>query len=143
MKLKYTNFKHYASSAPEPTFVPTHMIRKHWSLITIEMYHLFVSLIGLGVVVVNFKPMGIFYSVIFVLLSLAMFTCAILSIMDSYHHRRAYVVTNALLALTCLFVAPFQLSIIVVIIGLAVISSVLLIGKNKSYYAWCKSISNN
>ena len=143
MKLKYTNFKHYASSAPEPTFVPTHMIRKHWSLIAIEMYHLFVSLIGLGVVVFNFKPLGIFYAVIFVLFSLAMFTCAMLSIMDSYHHRLAYVVTNALLALTCLFVAPFQLSLILVIIGLAVISSVLLIGKNKSYYAWCKSISNN
>jgi hypothetical protein len=143
MKLKYTNFKHYASSAPEPTFVPTHMIRKHWSLIAIEMYHLFVSLIGIGIVVFKFKPMGIFYAAIFVLVSSAMFTCAILSIMDSYHHRLAYVVTNTLLVIICLFVAPFQLSLILVIICLAVIASILFIEKNKSYYAWCKSISNN
>jgi hypothetical protein len=143
MKLKYTNFKHYASSAPEPTFVPSHMVRKHWSLITIEMYHLFASLIGFGVVIFIFNSVSFFYTLYLLTCSSSMFASSLLSIMDNYRFKVAYIFTNSVFPILLFFIAPIELAAAIATLGVLVVIAIMYLEKNKAYFEWCKSISNN
>jgi hypothetical protein len=143
MKLKYTNFKHYASSAPDPEFVPSHLVRKHWSLITIEMYHLFASIVGLGLAFFSFGRFSLVYPIFLFFCSLSMFASSLLSIMDNYRYRSAYIFTNILFPAILFFIAPVEFSFAIAAVSVLVIITILRFEKNNTYFEWCKSISSN
>lgn len=148
MKTKYPNFNHVGSSAPEPTFVPDHMIRKHWSLQLIEMYHLVICLIC-GYLTVSFAlQYGILSGVTPAISSIIFGSASFLSITDNYHYRKIICIAHSILIAVMLGAFIFteaELAIVttVIIQGLLIIATVFLLQKNKSYYLWCKSIAKS
>lgn len=142
MKLKYNNFKHYAASAPEPTYVPPHLIRKHWSMQVIEFCHFTFCLICLGIILFSFRNLTAMYFAITVFIFLTMLIPCVLSIMDNFHFRKAYVVSHALHVILVLAALPLNFALILVLISSAILIVIHFVPKNKSYFEWCKSIAN-
>ncbi len=147
MKTKYPNFNHAGSSAPEPTFVPDHMIRKHWSLQFIEMYHLVICLIfGFFTISLMLKD-GILSGITPALFCITFGAATFLSITDNYHYRKIICSAHFMLIAVTLCVLIFaqsqlKFAAMVILQGLLVNVIVFLPKKNRTYYLWCKSIAN-
>ena len=149
MKIKHPNFNHIDSDSLEFTHVPDHLIRKHWSLQVIEMYHLVVCFfIGIFAykILVHY---GIFQAIVPCFLTLSFVVAALLSITDNYRFRVAVLSSQLTLsAITlCAFIlspiskASFAFLSIIFAQSLLVIAVVILQKRNRSYYIWCKSIA--
>jgi hypothetical protein len=146
MKTKYTNFKHWASSAPEPTFVPEHLIRKHWSLQFIEFFHIAICIV-IGISSYLACTNGpFFYAAAFIVIFLA-FCCAVyLSINDDYRFRAATLSAHAFAALFSCIAFTFtrmHLALFITLLVPSILVSIALFSlkKNREYYEWCKSIA--
>lgn len=149
MKTKHPNFKHPMASAPDPTFVPDHLIRKHWSLQLIEMYHIVICIVLL-VSVLGTLGESIVVA-IFPLFILALFALAVyLSISDDHRFRKVILFAHISLFLfvviaLVIFLMRIEALIIITFMlmqSLFVLATVFLVGKNKRYYEWCKSIAS-
>ena len=149
MKIKHPNFNHIDSGALNLTHVPDHLIRKHWSLQIVEMYHLVVSLL-VGIVAYKaFTELGIFPAIVPTFLVLAFFAAALLSITDNYRFRVIVLLSHLLLAAITfvafifysISLASFVFLSIMFAQSLLVIAVVFLKKKNREYYIWCKSIA--
>lgn len=149
MKTKHPNFKHPMASTPEPTFVPDHLIRKHWSLQLIEMYHIVICII------LMFSTLGILSEnvvvAIFPLFILVLFCAAVyLSISDDHRFRKAILGAHfslvlfigIALAFISMQLASLIFFVVILMQSLFVLVTVFLLEKNKCYYEWCKSIAN-
>ena len=144
MKIKHPNFNHIDSDYLELTYVPDHLIRKHWSLQIIEMYHLVVCFfIGIFAYKI-FVQHGIFQVIVPCFLTLSFSVAALLSITDSYRFRAVVLLSQLTLsAITlCAFIlspiSKASLSFLSIIFAqsILVIAVVMLLKRNKSYYIW-------
>lgn len=147
MKTKYTNFKHWASSAPEPTFVPEHLIRKHWSLQLIEVYHITICVIIAISSYLTFTKSLFIYTVAFTILFVAFCSTVFLSINDNYQYRTATFISHALACFFSCIAFIFTNMNLALFATLTTQSLLVLIvlfslKKNREYYKWCKSIAN-
>lgn len=147
MKTKYTNFKYWASTAPEPKFVPEHLIRKHWTLQFFEFAHIVVCII-FGFNIYSDFSKGLFFRAAAFTILLVMFSIAVyLSINDNHRFRAAIMVSHGLAASFALMALLFNsinlfLFCLLIVQNILVLSVVFLLNKNKEYYRWCKSITN-
>lgn len=148
MKIKHPNFKHTFSSAPDPTLVPEHLIRKHWSLQVIEIYHIVICLI---LVVFTFGALSesFFGFILLAFLSVIFSASVFFSISDDYRFRKTILSAHIVLVICTLIATVITMNLKVLIIvaftfvqGSAILATVFLLEKNKRYYDWCKSIAN-
>lgn len=146
MKTKYPNFSHPGASAPDPTFVPPHLIRKHWSIQMVELYQLVLCIILFFFIFAAHSKIGIIGSVSVLLLLISVFTASIFSIIDNYRYRVISQVSHLILAIAFCTVAFLYSDIFELAITIFCSSSISAFivtfpEKNKAYYLWCKSIS--
>jgi hypothetical protein len=146
MKIKHPNFNHLSSSGLEPTYVPAHLIRKHWSLQMVEMYQLIIC-IAMGIYIFGAISEKSYISVILCAAFLMLFLSAtILSIMDNHHSKKVTLLAHMSFIVGCfvagfLIVKLFLLFVIPALPSLLVIFIVTIPARNKMYYEWCKSIA--
>jgi len=146
MKTKYPNFNNPGASAPEPTFVPTHLIRKHWSIQMVEMYQLVLCIILFFFVFSAHSEMGIIAAVSVLSLLFSVLIASVFSIMDNYRYRVIAQVSHMIISIAFGVVAfldsdIFELAIAIVSASSMSVFIVTFPENNRAYYAWCKSIA--
>jgi len=146
MKTKYPNFNHRGASAPEPTFVPEHLIRKHWSIQMVEIYQLVLCIILFFFVFSAHSEMGIIAAASVLSLLFSVLIASIFSIMDNYRYKLIAQVSHLIIGIAFSVVAflysdIFELAIAIVSASSISVFIVTFPKKNKAYYVWCKSIA--
>ena len=143
MKLKYTNFKRQSDDMPDVTYVPKELIRKHWSIQTIELCFVSIGLASLILLVQTINNGNIIGIAGALLLAILIWVPAVLSILDNPGFKWAYPASTVTLTLIALICLPLKISIWILLFGLLVNIVIALLPKNRSYFEWCKSISSD
>lgn len=147
MKTKYPNFRYPGSSAPDPTFVPSHLIRKHWSIQLVEMYQIVLCIILFFSMSAAYPKIGVIAVPSFLALLFSFAIGTFFSIMDNYRYKVIVQISHTIVALVFGAAAFLYSDVFELFIGVSGASalSVFIVTfpeKNRAYYAWCKSIAN-
>lgn len=140
MKLKYTNFKRQSDDMPDVTYVPKDLIRKHWSMQTIEFCYVCMGLVTLILLGQVISGQGVLLILGVIFLVILVWTPPILSILDNPAFQWAYPASSISIALSAIIFLPLTISLWILLFGLVINLVIAFIPKNKSYLEWCKSI---